>query len=590
VSRNTTAARPVLPIVGWTAAALATVALFLVSRGKWSDAIVDSGREWIVPDALSRGELLYRDVVYWFGPFTPYFHALFFRIFGSSFSTLVLAGCVGAAGVLVSLFFALRQVTDSRSAAVWTVLAVPALVFMPDAGGAILGMGYRMWHAAGFALLAVTLAVWGPRAPVSWRVVGAGAAAGLAGLCRTEWGIAALLAAGLAAGLRLRSVRLAAVAWLAIGFLIVFLGGLGIFLMVAGPRPVLQDAPVLLFNLPSETLDRFRGGEPSAWIPGVLQMLYGAATLVAAFLAIEIVAAHRTKEDLRSRLLRLGVLLLLIVGCVALGEIPHSLFSGAPLLCAASALAGWEARRQPLGAALVGYGALGVLTSHRRVFFLTDGPYVAPPLLFAFVCAAGCATLVLSRRDSLLQEIASSLLAGTIAALVAVAFFGRGVGYLGDERKPVPGTSGMLSAPRETVDAVRRVVDALRTCSPSDGGLAVFPEGEVLNYLSGRRNPIRYKLYLPGYLQSQNESRIIEELSHSPPGSIVIWPRPLGEYGRGFFGDDFATRLRAWIAARYRPVPVKGAAGHAPAVLCRNPEVPVSSESVNMSLLVPSTW
>src|SRR5690349_20924591 len=74
----------------------ATILLFLVSRGKWSDAIVDSGREWIVPDALARGDVLYRDVVYWFGPFTPYAHAALFRIFGSSFQTLVLAGVVAS--------------------------------------------------------------------------------------------------------------------------------------------------------------------------------------------------------------------------------------------------------------------------------------------------------------------------------------------------------------------------------------------------------------------------------------------------------------------------------------------------------------
>ena len=63
----------------------ATAALFIVSRGKWSDPLIDSGREWIVPDALARGDLLYRDVVYWFGPFTPYFQAAFMRLFGSSY-------------------------------------------------------------------------------------------------------------------------------------------------------------------------------------------------------------------------------------------------------------------------------------------------------------------------------------------------------------------------------------------------------------------------------------------------------------------------------------------------------------------------
>jgi hypothetical protein len=41
-----------------------SIGLFLLSRGKWSDPLIDSGREWIVPDALARGDLLYRDVVY----------------------------------------------------------------------------------------------------------------------------------------------------------------------------------------------------------------------------------------------------------------------------------------------------------------------------------------------------------------------------------------------------------------------------------------------------------------------------------------------------------------------------------------------
>ena len=77
-----------------TAVAVATAVLFTVSKGKWSEAIIDSGREWIVPDALARGELLYRDVVYWFGPFTPYVHAALFRILGSSFATLVVAGAL----------------------------------------------------------------------------------------------------------------------------------------------------------------------------------------------------------------------------------------------------------------------------------------------------------------------------------------------------------------------------------------------------------------------------------------------------------------------------------------------------------------
>ena len=180
-------------ILGAAATAAATAALFLVSRGKWSDPLIDSGREWIVPDALARGELLYRDVVYWFGPFTPYFQAAFLRVFGSSFSALVAAGAVTAIAVLAVLHAVLRKVTRRREAAQWAALVVPALLFMPNAGGVLLGMGYRIWHAAGFALAGVLLGAGAGRSRAR-RALWAGACAGLAGLCRTEWGLVAAAA------------------------------------------------------------------------------------------------------------------------------------------------------------------------------------------------------------------------------------------------------------------------------------------------------------------------------------------------------------------------------------------------------------
>ena len=84
------------PVVFAAAVTGATAGLFLVSRGRWSDALIDSGREWIVPDAPARGDVLYRDVVYWFGPLTPHVQAVFLRAFGSNYASLVLAGAHGA--------------------------------------------------------------------------------------------------------------------------------------------------------------------------------------------------------------------------------------------------------------------------------------------------------------------------------------------------------------------------------------------------------------------------------------------------------------------------------------------------------------
>src|SRR5262249_7397112 len=235
------------------AAAAATVLLFLVSRGKWSDPIIDSGREWIVPDALARGQLLYRDVVYWFGPFTPYFQAFFLRILGSDFGSLVVSGVVASAATVAALFLALRRVTDRLSAVLTSVLAVPALFFMPNAGGSILGMGYRIWHAAGFGLAAIAVAS-GAGGGGRRRMVAAGALAGLSGLCRTEWGLV-ILAAVLLARLRLGRPRtaVAGAAMAVLSYAAVFGVTLLFFIAVAGADAVVRDGHVLLTGLPEET-------------------------------------------------------------------------------------------------------------------------------------------------------------------------------------------------------------------------------------------------------------------------------------------------------------------------------------------------
>ncbi|HEY7368484.1 MAG TPA: glycosyltransferase family 39 protein, partial [Thermoanaerobaculia bacterium] len=275
------------PAVAWIALIAASLALLAISWGKWSDAIVDSGREWIVPDGLSRGELLYKDVIYWFPPLTPYLHAGLFRLLGSDFRTLALAGCLTAAASIAALSFALRRITGRREAFLWCAIAVPALVFVRWGGGAIIGMGFRIWQAAAFTLCAAALASRG-RANLRTAVV-AGVLSGLAGLCRTEWGLASLAACGLAIGVR-RSWRGTWKPWLAataaaVG---VFGAGVGVFLFAAGPGPVLEDGHVLLTGLPWETRRFLRNASGMHdWSGGALRMIHSAALWVVAWLLIQ---------------------------------------------------------------------------------------------------------------------------------------------------------------------------------------------------------------------------------------------------------------------------------------------------------------
>lgn len=552
----------------------AAAALYLVSRGKWSDAIIDSGREWIVPDALSRGEMLYRDVVYWFGPFTPYVHAAAFRLFGSSFVTLVAAGAVAAVGVLAALFVVLDRVAGRRQALAWTALAVPALVFMPHAGGLLLGMGYRIWHAAGWALAAVAAASSGRRRSLALL---AGAAAGLAGLCRTEWGLAALAGCVIALGLSRRGLpglAGAATASLA-AFLVVLGGGLGTFVLRAGPASVLRDGHVLLFGLPPETREFFVAFSGIRdWPRGLAQLVYSAAMWLGAALVVEIAALARSEPGLaRRRGWLLGALLAVLAGAALCGGASGAvLFSAAPAVSAAGLLLGARRAGRPRAAALAACGFLGLVLSYRRPFHIGDSAYVGPPLAFAFVCAAGLSAAFAARRAGApsRRRLSSALLAAA-AGLVAFAYLGRILQYASDERVAIAATGGMLSADPATAKEVVSLSGWIREKTSPGDGLVVIPEGEVLNFLSGRANPLRDKLYIPGYLTRDNESAVLAELASARPAAIVLWFRTTSEYGPGAFGTEYGRDLAAWIRSHYvervRRGPLSG--GAAPRLLLR---------------------
>jgi hypothetical protein len=546
-----------LAVAGLIALVTASVGLFFVSRGKWSDAIIDSGREWIVPDALARGDLLYRDVVYWFGPFTPYFHALFFVLFGSSFRTLVVAGVVGSIGVLATLYLALRTVTGRREAVLWTALAIPALVFMPNAGGPILGMGYRIWHAAAFALAAIAVAS-KPRLdgrPIL-RAAGAGLLCALSGLCRTEWGLVALASSSLAFcfGERSARVRLRGALTLAGAFLVLFGGTIGAFIAAAGWRAVVDDGHVLLMNLPPETrefLVAFSGVRD--WRSGILELLYSAAMWAGALLLLHLLAIRsRDTARVRRRLPVLGGLFLLIGFSAAFGGAGGAvLFSAAPLVCAASAILA-VAKRGREKAALFGFGLAGTVLFYRRPFHIGDSAYVGPPLLFALLCAAGLVQWMLDEeRDILARERLRTYAAGAVLVLTIFGFFGRAIRYREDERIAIAGTGGMLSALPAVVaryDALTRAV--LRETRP-DEGLVVFPEGELLNSLTRRHNPMRHKLAIPGYLTADNEAAVLSDLRQSRPAAIVICRRYTSEYGPGEFGTDYGRSIHQWATDNY---------------------------------------
>ena len=86
----------------------AIIALFIVmlacSWQRWTQPLIDHGREMNLPARILAGERIYSDVQVLYGPFAPHFNALLYRVFGIHLTVLKAAGALCAILILLLIY------------------------------------------------------------------------------------------------------------------------------------------------------------------------------------------------------------------------------------------------------------------------------------------------------------------------------------------------------------------------------------------------------------------------------------------------------------------------------------------------------
>jgi hypothetical protein len=105
---------------------------------------------------------------------------------------------------------------------------------------------------------------------------------------------------------------------------------------------------------------------------------------------------------------------------------------------------------------------------------------------------------------------------------------------------------------------VAKILERIASRASPGSTLAVFPEGAMINCLSGLRNPTPFIHLMPIEVLLYGEDAICEAYKKNPPDFIVLVHKDTSEFGFQFFGEHYARRLRDWIGANYRPVLLAG--------------------------------
>ncbi len=482
--------------------------LFGATFKRWILPFQDSAREMGTAMRVARGEALYREVGYPYGPLPAFLDATLVRVFGREIDPLIaLRTLIGLLGVEALRRLARRHSPDDACASAVTSFVVAACFF--DTGGA-----YPFPYSA--AALEGTVGVWwalelalsarGPAGAVAAGVVG-----GLAGGCKLEMAPAAVAAVAIALAMQrprrdaaLGATVAAGLAGLALAAPVILYGRdvmsrHGYLIALAMPAPFLElyERSVVFGGT---TAAAFRGG-------GWLEVLFPSGLLLAAawfvltrrfaerpaFVPLAFAAGLASR--LASRNDDLHVLLPLAAG-IGIAEIVR----------AARSRTGGETAAARCGLAVAMLPALS-----RQPFFLRNliyGAFAAPLALLTSL--TWMARRVTARRSFV------ALLFG-LACAQGLRRWDE-VGRSPAVWTRLPGAS--LYLPAEESALLTELVRALPLVAGPRGFAATFPEPGFVNFVTGLNNPFVDEGFLPGMQDVPAQQEMIRAVRLRRPALV----------------------------------------------------------------------
>jgi hypothetical protein len=556
---------------------LAITALFLAMLRwtwlKWPDPIVDFGDQMCRGWQLAEGKVLYRDIIFPFGPFSEYVVAAWFKIVGVSLESMIRLNLAILSLIIVMEYKLLSAIAGRLAATVGGIVFVGVFAFGQYVG--ISNYNYICPYTAeatqgtAVSLAAISL-VWSyGRKGKPLHLVGLGMCLGCLFLMKPEFFVAVL--AGVSAGLAgiLWTSGVKAQVWVQTGVVLATVAFVTVAIAWAllsvslGPKAALSG---VFQAWPLVVNTQFAGGLLYRRIFGIDDTARNINRIIimlgchAALLVPTVWLARRCKPGLRGLGIGLGIGVL--SGFLLWKDVPQlrwlDMVRPFPLeVLAITAWAGWRVVRGRTGGddpALLGtrlaLSVFSLLLLARMLFHTVVYHY-------GFVLAMPAMLLVVSALMSWIpswldRNGGAGVLLRCVAAAVLVVFvvahWRIESGYLTAKTYEVGSGPDRFWADRRG-ENINKTVAAVLALTPPGSRLFVVPEGAMVNYLARRDIPGLMNGFLPNGFTDENS--VIRMLQRDPPAAIVMTGNSMDEFGVGPFGFGYGRELLAWINRSY---------------------------------------
>ena len=558
--------------------AVAFVVMAALTWRKWPNVLIDFGLQLYLPWQIDRGAVLYRDLHYLSGgPLSQYFNALLFKIFGVSFRTLIFANLAITAALLILIYRRFLAATDR-----WTATTVCLGIVLVFAFSQYTVVGnynfmapysHELFHGLVLSILAAAfLSDWVSKQKIRYAFA-AGFCFGLVFLTKPEVFLALAFSVIAACALSFVTHRQggflvkSAAAFLGSAVIPVF-GFFLYFLHLEGWRDSLYSATFAWAPL---WLTPVAKDHYYLWCTGLDTPLYHLRQMAIHLFCVALLVA------LYARLFQRGTglgskrttWLVLVIPLLAVAGWFNWMNCGAslPLLGLAACILLWVNYKKlsvgrntpfPLLWSVFGLVLLAKLGLFSRIWHYG--------FVLAMPASVTAIFLLFWLLPVLLEQKFNVDPRPFRIAVWLVLMIGFGVLVYDSEswytaKTLVVGQGGdrilTYDSHRDLTGAgIQLALTWIEKNVPSEGSLAVVPEGTMINYLSRRANSTPCLDWTPTVLTAFGQADMTAAFEKNPPDYICLVTRDMAEFGVGNFGGslDYGGEVMQWIGKNYQPV------------------------------------
>ncbi len=523
----------------------AYAALFVATLHEWYIPFADSSREVAVPLRLLGGDLLYRDVVYQYGPLSPYLDALALKLFGETLSSLVAVRVlVSVVGIEVLRRLVGTVVRSAFLASCITTAVVTATFFLPNGGDWPFPYSVAALEGTVGTWLALLLVL----GSNGWRrSIAGGVVAGLAACTKPEFAFLAPIA--IAFPLLIRRPRREAAGALALSVVLPLMAW-GIPPAVLGVDVVRERGFLIYLDTPDAWRRLYRG---LFWGGGSIGTLFSARTVATFGISAGFLGLGALAVRLGEKLGRIGLVLSFVVGASAVAIPANREIQLLVPLSSAVLLAGglrllrtWKSRpKEPVTRSLAYLGPVALVPAFRQPFSVAIG---APYSAFTAPAALAVSLSLLAVRAGAPAHVGSFLL-----GLSAAQATDRVREHREGRRELLRFERGTVSLYDCEAKVVGGLVEWLDSSTPPGATVAGLPYPGFVLFLADRRSAFVDDAMDAGSLGHEAEKRAATAIAEKELAAGFFVNRPFLEFGFGFFGEGFGEDVVRALQKRMAP-------------------------------------